>query len=92
VALVREYQDLLKAKGVTEYSPAGLEGFLFAKALVLGLQGAGKRPTRGGLIQAFESMTSQDIGGMKLAFSATDHNGSNFVEITMIGREGKLIR
>jgi ABC-type branched-subunit amino acid transport system substrate-binding protein len=92
VPLVREYQDVLKSRGITEYSPAGLEGYLFAKALVLGLQGAGKRPTREGLIQAFEGMRSQDLGGMKLAFSPTDHNGSQFVEITMIGRGGKLVR
>ena len=91
IPLVREYQDLLKARGVTDYSPTGLEGFMYAKALVLGLQRAGKKLTREGLIQAYEGMTSQDIGGIKLAYSPTDHNGSDFVEITMIGRGGKLV-
>jgi len=91
IPLVREYQDLLKARGVTDYSPTGLEGFVYAKALVLGLQRAGKKLTREGLIQAYEGMSSQDMGGLKLAYSPTDHNGSDFVEITMIGRGGKLV-
>ena len=92
IPLVREYQDLLRTKGVTDYSPTGMEGFLCAKALVAGLQSAGKKPTREGLIQAFEGMRSADLGGMKLAFGPDDHNGSDFVEITMIGRGGKLGR
>jgi ABC-type branched-subunit amino acid transport system substrate-binding protein len=92
IPVVREYQDLLKAKGVTEFSPAGMEGFISAKALVTGLQAAGKKPTREGLIQAFEGMRGHDLGGLKLAFSPTDHNGTDFVEITMIGRGGKLVR
>jgi len=92
IPLVREYQDVVKAKGVTDFSPTGMEGFLYAKALVLGLQGAGRKPTREGLIQAFENMRDVDIGGMKLAFAPNDHNGSDYVEITMIGRGGKLVR
>jgi ABC-type branched-subunit amino acid transport system substrate-binding protein len=92
IPLVREYQDTLRAKGVTDYSPTGMEGFLCAKALVLGLQGAGRKPTREGLIQAYENMRAVDIGGVKLAYSPTDHNGSDYVEITMISKEGKLVR
>jgi branched-chain amino acid transport system substrate-binding protein len=92
IPLVREYQDTLKTKGVTEYSPSGMEGFLYAKALVLGLHGAGRKLTREGLIQSFENMRALDVGGLTLAYSPRDHNGSDFVEITMIGREGKLVR
>lgn len=92
IPLVREYQDVLKTRGVTEYSPTGMEGFLSAKALVMGLQAAGRKPTREGLIKAYEDMRGVDIGGMKLAFGPDDHNGSDYVEITMIGRGGKLVR
>lgn len=92
VPIVREYQELLKAKGVNEYSPAGMEGYLFAKALVEGLRAAGRNPTRESVIGAFEGMRDKDLGGVRLSYSPTDHNGSDFVEITMIGREGKLIR
>jgi ABC-type branched-subunit amino acid transport system substrate-binding protein len=92
IALVREYQDAVKAKGVTDFSPTGVEGFILAKSLVEGLQAAGKNPTREGLIQAFEQMRDKDLGGVKLSFSPTSHNGSRHVDITMIGAGGKLVR
>jgi ABC-type branched-subunit amino acid transport system substrate-binding protein len=90
--IVREYQELMQAKGVNEFSHSGVEGLVLAKTLVEGLRAAGQEPTRRRLIEAFEKMRDKDLGGYKLSFSATDHNGSDFVEITMIGREGKLVR
>jgi branched-chain amino acid transport system substrate-binding protein len=92
IALVREYQDTVKAKGVTDFSPTGLEGYILAKSLVEGLQAAGRNPTRESLVLAFEQMREKDLGGMKLSFSPESHNGSRLVEITMIGKEGKLVR
>jgi ABC-type branched-subunit amino acid transport system substrate-binding protein len=92
VGIVREYQDLLRAKGVTEFSTAGMEGFVLARGLVEGLQAAGRAPTREGLIRAFEQMRERDLGGLKLAFSPENHNGSRFIELTMIGRDGRLVR
>ena len=89
--VVREYQDLVMAKGVKDFSHAGVEGYVYAKTLVEGLQAAGRNLTREALVTAFERM-QRDLGGMKMAFSPTSHNGSEFVEITMIGREGKLVR
>jgi branched-chain amino acid transport system substrate-binding protein len=90
--IVSEYQALLKTIGVTTYSAAGMEGFMNAKALVEGLRAVGKKPTRTGLIAAFENMREKDIGGMKLRYSTGNHNGSKMVDITMIGKGGKLIR
>lgn len=92
IPLVREYQETVGAKGVRAYSTAGMEGFILAKALVEGLQAAGPKPTRAGLVQAFERMRDKDLGGMKLSYSPADHNGSRLVEITMIGRDGRLVR
>ncbi|QJR13395.1 ABC transporter substrate-binding protein [Usitatibacter palustris] len=92
IAIVREYQDLVTPKGVKDFSHAGVEGYVYAKALVEGLQAAGRNPTRESLIAAFEKMEDKNLGGFKLSFSPEKHNGSDFVEITMIGREGKLVR
>jgi ABC-type branched-subunit amino acid transport system substrate-binding protein len=92
IPMVRDYQDLLAKKKVTEYSHSGVEGYLFARVLVEGLQAAGPRITRPGLLKAFEGIRNRDIGGYKLTYAADHHNGSDFVEITMIGREGRLVR
>jgi ABC-type branched-subunit amino acid transport system substrate-binding protein len=90
--MVRDYQNLVAAKGVKDYSHAGVEGYLLARALVEGLQGAGRNPTRESLLRSFESMHGKDIGGMTLDFAPNQHNGARFAEITMIGRNGKLVR
>jgi branched-chain amino acid transport system substrate-binding protein len=92
IPIVREYQDNVTAKGVKDFSHSGIEGHIYARALVEGLTAAGRNPTRESLVAAFENMRGKDMGGLKLAFSETDHNGSEFVEITMIGRGGKLVR
>ena len=90
--LVRDYQDAVTEKGVADFSPTGMEGYVLAKSLVEGLRAAGKTPTRESLVRAFESMRDKDLGGMALNFSPTSHNGSRLVDITMIGRDGKLVR
>jgi branched-chain amino acid transport system substrate-binding protein len=92
ISLIRDYQDAVKSKGASDFSPTGVEGYVLAKTLVEGLQAAGKNLTREGLVQAFEQMREKDLGGMKLGFSPENHNGSRLVEITMIGREGRLVR
>jgi ABC-type branched-subunit amino acid transport system substrate-binding protein len=92
IPISREFQDLMKATNVTEYSMSGMEGFVLAKALVEGLRAAGKNPTRDGLITAYENMRDKDLGGIRLSYSPDDHNGSKLVDITMIGKGGKLIR
>jgi ABC-type branched-subunit amino acid transport system substrate-binding protein len=92
IPLVREYQDAVAAKGVTDFSPTGMEGYILAKSLVEGLRAAGKDPTREGLVRAFEQMREKDLGGLTLSFSPQSHNGSRLIEITMIGRNGRLVR
>jgi branched-chain amino acid transport system substrate-binding protein len=90
--IVREYQALMAKLGVKEYSMSGVEGVVFARMLVEGLRGAGKNPTREKLIEAYEKMNDKDIGGMKFDYGPDDHNGSKLVLITMIGRDGRLIK
>jgi hypothetical protein len=37
-------------------------------------------------------VTNLDLGGFGVAFSATNHNASKYVDLAMIGREGKFVR
>lgn len=92
VPIVKEYQDMMIAKGVKDFSPAGMEGFILAKGLVEGLRATGKDLTRERLLQSFEKMQDRNFGGYRLSFSAANRNGSDFVEMTLIGRDGRLVR
>jgi branched-chain amino acid transport system substrate-binding protein len=59
---------------------------------VEGLRRAGRNLTRAGYIAALESMHDVDLGGFYISYSPTDHTGSEFVDLTIIGRGGKFLR
>lgn len=73
-------------------SYAAMEGFVAAKVLVEGLRRAGRNLTRASFIRGLESMQKVDLGGLMVGYGADDHTGSEFVELTMIGRDGRFIR
>ncbi|HYD96498.1 MAG TPA: ABC transporter substrate-binding protein [Noviherbaspirillum sp.] len=89
--LGQEFNLLAKASGVT-VSYAAMEGFVNAKVLVEGLRRAGPKLTREAFIRALESMQRVDFGGLMVTYGPDDHTGSEFVELTMIGRNGKFVR
>lgn len=90
--LVKEAQELGRAKGIDALSPAMLEGFAGAKVLVEGLRRAGPKPTREKLQAALESLRKFDLGGLELNFSPDDHTGLDFADLSIIGPDGKFRR
>ncbi len=91
-AIVREYQNALKKGSSRAPSYTSLEGYLAAKVFVEGLRRAGKDLTREKFVTALESMSAFDTGGFTVGFSSTNHNGSSYVDLTLIGRDGKFIK
>ena len=89
VPMVRDYQKLVGSKG--GYSYYGIEAYAMARTLVDALKRMGKDPSREKLMAALES-TSLDMGGLKVAYSATNRQGSRFVELTVIGPGGKVLK
>lgn len=87
---VKEAADL--ARGKAELSPAMLEGFAAAKVLVAGLKRAPQPLTRDGLRKALEELGRLDLGGIELGYSAKDHTGLDFVDLSIIGAGGKFVR
>jgi ABC-type branched-subunit amino acid transport system substrate-binding protein len=90
--LVKEAQDLARAKGVNEVSPAMLEGFAAAKVLVEGLRRAGPKPSRERIQAALEGLTKFDIGGLEVNFSPQDHTGLDFADLAIITADGRFRR
>jgi len=91
--IVMEYQKAMKKYAPdSEYSYTSFEEFIGAKVLVEGLRRAGDKPTREKVIEALETLNAFDVGGFTLKFSPTNHVGSHFVEITVIGQNGRLLR
>jgi branched-chain amino acid transport system substrate-binding protein len=92
VAVGREASDLARAKGLAGITPAMMEGFSAAKVMVEGLRRAGTNPTRERLLAALNSMHPYDLGGLRIDFSATDHTGLDFVDLSIIGADGGFKR
>ena len=90
--VVKEYQGMAKKAGFADYNFSAMEGFLYAKVMVEGIRRAGRNLTREGLVDALEKMNDVDLGGFFIGYSPKNHAGSKFVDITIIGREGKFLR
>ncbi len=90
--LVKEAQDLARAKGSNEVSPAMLEGFAAAKVLVEGLRRAGPKPSRERIQAALEGLNKFDIGGLEVNFSPQDHTGLDFADLAIITADGRFRR
>ncbi len=94
LAVTRDLQDDYKKfapKGV-ELNHTLLEGYLSGKVLAEGLKRAGPNPTRKKLREALEAMRDYDAGGLFIRFSPSSHSGSEFLDITILNREGKVLR
>src|SRR5437899_1838630 len=92
IPIVKEYQDVLSKAGNTDFNFSSLEGYIVAKVMVEGLKRSGRDLTREKLVSALESMNGVDLGEFMVNFSRTNHSGSKFVDLTMIGRAGKFIK
>lgn len=92
VPLIKEAHDLAQAKGLPGLSPAMMEGYAAAKVLVEGLKRAGANPTRKSLVAALNAMSRFDLGGLELGYSATDHTGLDYADLSIIGADGRFMR
>jgi len=75
------------------YGKAGLEGVVRAlskrqlKAVAVGTVERNSVH----VAQALESMRDVNFGGFSVSYNDKDHQGSNFTDLTIIGREGKFM-
>ena len=91
--IVREFQHVLKGTdNAPQISYATLEGFVAAKLLTEGLRRAGPSINREKLMAAFHSMRNFDLGGVKVTYTPTTHEGSKFVELSVVGKNGAINR
>ena len=90
--IVREYQDAAqKTTPKTELSYGGLEGYMTAKALVLALGATGNKLTRETFIQTLHK-GQYDLGGVSVNYAPGSHDGSRFVDLSLVSRDGKFMQ
>ncbi len=66
-------------------------GYLCARVMAEALKRAGRDITPERLTQTLENMSLLDLGGFEVSFSPSKRMGTNFVEASIVGTDGKLI-
>lgn len=69
-----------------------LEGYICGRVLAEGLRRTGPNPTPAKLRNALEAISDFDAGGVFISYSPDRHDGSRFVELTILNKHGKLLR
>lgn len=93
VPLVREFHKAIRQfKTGMPASYASLEGYAAAKLLCEGLKRCGTEFTASQLMSALESMPATDLGGLQISYSKKNHAGSSFAELTILGKNGTVVR
>lgn len=89
--IAREFVDAARKAGLSEpLSFGNIEGFITAKALVAVLRASGPALTRENLLRTLNSF-SADLGGISVRWKQDDHEGSRYVDLTIVGKDGRFV-
>jgi branched-chain amino acid transport system substrate-binding protein len=89
--VVKEYQEAIeKQLGKKDYSFTSLESYIAAKVVAEAIRRTGPKLTREGFMHELDNMKGFDTGGYVVSFSPTNHNGSSYVELTVLGKDLKF--
>lgn len=92
VPLVKECAEALNALNGAKLNYTSLESCIAAKTLVAALKKAGPKATRESILQAMGSLGRVDLNGYSLTYSPTSHQGSNWVELTILSRGNRFVQ
>lgn len=90
--VVKDCADALAALNGSKLNATSLESCIAAKALWMALKKAGPSPTRKSLLQAVAGLGRVDVGGYALNFSAGNHHGSQWVDLTMLSHGSRFVQ
>ena len=89
--VVREYKKMLATHNKTAaVSYYGLEGYLNARLVIAALERAGPNPSREKLIAALRAAPF-NLDGYRVNFAPGSNSGSNYVEISVVGANGRIL-
>lgn len=92
IPLVKECADALHALNGGKLNYTSLESCIAAKTLVAALKKAGPKATRESVLAAMGTLGRVDLGGFALNYAPGSHNGSNWVELTILSRGNRFVQ
>ncbi|HET9580994.1 MAG TPA: ABC transporter substrate-binding protein [Usitatibacter sp.] len=90
VPVIKECGEAIRKAGVPELNYTNLEACVAAKVLVEALRRSGKEPTRESLYKSLASLGHYDAGGYTVSFGPEARQGSRYVELAVISRNGQF--
>jgi ABC-type branched-subunit amino acid transport system substrate-binding protein len=88
--IVKECGAALKAANLPELNYTNLESCIAAKVLVEAIRRAGPSVTRESLYRGLQAVSGYDTGGYVVNFGPEARQGSHYVELAVIGKDGKF--
>lgn len=89
--IVRQFRrDMAQTDPGEPLSYYALEGYMAARLAVLALQRSGAEPSRKSFITALRT-NSFELGGFPVRFSEVSNQGTNYVELSVVGPRGKIL-
>jgi branched-chain amino acid transport system substrate-binding protein len=90
--IARSMRSRMKSLGIAEDRAnfASLEGYISARIVIEALRRAGRDPKPAQVATALESMRRFDLGGFVIDFGPGQHEGSQFVDLSVISADGKV--
>ena len=90
--LVRRFQAALQQSApAAPHTYGALEGYMTAAALVAVLRATGPRLSRASLLSTLARFEA-DLGGVNLRYRSGEHMGSGFVDLALVGRDGRFVQ
>jgi branched-chain amino acid transport system substrate-binding protein len=90
--LVRRFQAALRQSAPTAgHTYGALEGYMTAAALVAVLRATGPKLSRASLLGTLARFEA-DLGGISLRYRSGEHTGSSFVDLALVGRDGRFVQ
>lgn len=90
VPVVKECGEAIHNAGIAEVNYTNLEACIAAKVLVEAMRKAGKDLSRDSLYKALDGLGRYDAGGYTVSFGPSERHGSHYVELAVIGKNGKF--
>jgi branched-chain amino acid transport system substrate-binding protein len=86
------FQKRIKVLGIdaARANFASLEGYIVARVVAEGLRRAGRDPGRRELVRGLESMRRYDLGGFLVDFGPGQREGSRYVDLSLVGVDGRI--
>jgi len=94
IPVVKEYRANLAKYGPKDAQPSivSLEGYIAAKVIVEAVKRAGANVTRENVMHSLESLSKTEIGGYRVDFGSKSRMGSTYVDMSIINKNGAVIR